>query len=457
MLYLGITGTKSKQHGGIQLMAPQRLLVVEDDPGVRTTIVTCLELEGYTVDAASSTKEAIDRLSASSYPIVISDIYIDDRTGLDVLEAARRKDPACSVILMTARGTMETVMAATRGGAFDYIAKPFDLGRIVETVKRAEAAHGELEDEAEPEEMPESAMIGSSRGIVEIYKMVSQVAPTDATVLIEGETGTGKELIARMVHRFSARASQAFVPVDCASIAPSLLESELFGHTKGAFTGADKDRIGVFEAANKGTTFLDEIGEIEFNFQLKLLRFLQEREVRPVGASRSKAVDVRIVAATNKDLQKLVDEGKFRQDLWFRLNVIRLVLPPLRERRGDVPLLARFFAGKYNARYGRETKLTESGLKALEEHGGPGNVRQLQHMIERLTILTPNERIDGESVRDALAAMEPRDHSVETLADAESEQIRRVLAATGGNKSRASQILGIERKTLYRKLERMKL
>jgi len=437
-------------------MPQSRLLVVEDDPGVRTTIVTCLELEGYAVDAASSTKEAIDRLSTNAYPIVISDIYIDDRTGLDVLEAARRKDPDCSVILMTARGTMETVMAATRGGAFDYIAKPFELDRMIETVRRAEASHGELEDEAEPEELPETDMIGSSRGMVEIYKTVSQAAPTDATVLIEGETGTGKELIARMVHRHSTRASQAFVPVDCASIAPSLLESELFGAMRGAFTGADKDRVGVFEAAHKGTVFLDEIGEIELNFQLKLLRFLQEREVRPVGASRSKVVDVRVVAATNRDLQKMVDEGKFRQDLWFRVNVIRVVLPPLRERRGDVPLLARFFAGKYNARYNRDTKLTDSGIKALEEHTWPGNVRQMQHLIERLTILAPNERIDGEAVRDALAAMEPRDHSVETLADAESEQIRKVLAATGGNKSRASQILGIERKTLYRKLERMK-
>src|SRR4051812_12019032 len=278
-------------------MAQQRLLVVEDDPGVRTTIVTCLELEGYEVDAASSTREAIERLAAASYPIVISDIYIDERTGLDVLEAARRKDPGCSVILMTARGTMETVMAATRGGAFDYIAKPFDLDRMIETVKRAEASRGEQEDEIEPEELPESQMIGSSRGMVEIYKMVSQVAPTDATVLIEGETGTGKELIARMVHRFSDRASQAFVAVDCASIAPTLLESELFGAMRGAFTGADKDRVGVFEAANKGTVFLDEIGEIELNFQLKMLRFLQEREVRAVGASRSKTVDVRVVAA----------------------------------------------------------------------------------------------------------------------------------------------------------------
>jgi DNA-binding NtrC family response regulator len=438
-------------------MPQPRLLVVEDDPGVRTTIVTCLEMEGYEVDAASSTKEAIERLGAASYPIVISDIYIDERTGLDVLEAARRKDPGCSVILMTARGTMETVMAATRGGAFDYIAKPFDLDRIIETVKRAEAAHGDLEEEADAGDLPDSQWIGSSRGMVEIYKMISQVAPTDATVLIEGETGTGKELVAKMIHRFSLRAAQAFVPVDCASIAPTLLESELFGAMRGAFTGADKDRVGVFEAANKGTVFLDEIGEIELNFQLKMLRFLQEREVRAVGASRSKAVDVRVVAATNRDLQKMVEEGKFRQDLWFRLNVIRMSLPPLRERRGDVPLLARFFVNRYNGLYTREAKLTDTGLKALEEHTWPGNVRQLQHLIERLTILAPNERIDGEAVRDALAVMDPRDHSVETLADAETEQIRKVLAATGGNKSRAAQILGIERKTLYRKLERMKL
>src|SRR5215467_6502701 len=315
----------------------ERLLIVEDDTGIRDTMATFLEMEGYAVDAVSSTGEALERISEESYPIVISDIYIDERTGLDVLEAARRKDPGCSVILMTARGTMETVMAATRGGAFDYIAKPFDLERMVETVKRAEASHGDLEDEAEPEELPESEMIGSSRGMVELYKMVSQVAPTDATVLIEGETGTGKELIARMIHRFSPRAAQAFVPVDCASIAPSLLESELFGAMRGAFTGADRDRIGVFEAAHKGTVFLDEIGEIEFGFQLKLLRFMQEREIRPVGASRSKAVDVRVVAATNRDLQKMVDEGKFRSDLWFRINVIRMTLPPLRERRGDVP------------------------------------------------------------------------------------------------------------------------
>ena len=434
----------------------ERLLVVEDDAGVRTTIVNFLELEGYAVDTASSTDEALERLKQQAYQIVISDIYIDARTGLDVLEAARRKDPSCSVILMTARGTMETVMAATRGGAFDYIAKPFDLDRMLETVKRAEASRHQETDEVEAEELPETDMIGSSTGMVEIYKTVSRVAPTDATVLIEGETGTGKELVARMIHRNSPRHAQAFVPVDCASIAPTLLESELFGALKGAYTGADRDRMGVFEAAHHGTAFLDEIGDIEPSFQLKLLRFLQEREIRPLGSSKSKPVDVRVIAATNRSLQKMVEEGKFREDLWFRVNVVRITIPPLRERHGDVPLLARFFVNKYNLRYQRDVKLTESGVKAMEEHPWPGNVRQLQHLIERLTILAPNDRIDGESVNDALEAMDGHDAPVETLADAEAEQIHRVLAATGGNKSRAAQILGIERKTLYRKLERMK-
>jgi DNA-binding NtrC family response regulator len=436
----------------------QRLLVVEDDAAVRTTVVTFLELEGYSVDAVSSTGEALARLSENSYPIVISDIYIDDRTGLDVLDAARNKDPECSVILMTARGTMETVMAATRGGAFDYVAKPFEIDRMLDTIKRAEAAREDKdkEKEAGPEDLPESDMIGSSPAMVEIYKTASLVAPTDATVMIEGETGTGKELVARMIHRFSARSNQPFVPVDCASIAPTLLESELFGALKGAYTGADRDRVGVIESAHRGTVLLDEIGDIELNFQFKLLRFLQEREIRPVGAARGRQVDVRVIAATNRDMQKLVDEGKFREDLWFRLNVVRIPIPPLRERRGDVPLLARFFLNKYNARYNHATRLMESGLKALQEYTWPGNVRQLQHLMERLSILAPGARIDAEAVERALAAMEAREEPVETLAEAEEDQIRKVLAATGGNKSRAAQILGIERKTLYRKLERIK-
>ncbi len=435
----------------------ESILLVEDDAAVRTTIVTFLELEGFDVNAVSNTRDAIARLGERGYPLVISDIYVDDRTGIDVLMAAKKQDPNCSVILMTARGTMETVMDATRYGAFDYLAKPFELDTLLEAVRRALDARVSGDEEVEAEELPESEMIGSSPGMVEIYKTVSRVAPTDATVVIEGETGTGKELIARMIHRFSNRAAHPFVPVDCSAIPAALLESELFGAVKGAYTGADRDRVGVFEAANRGTVFLDEIGDIDPAFQVKLLRFLQEREIRPVGASREKKVDVRVVAATNRDLQKMVDEGKFRQDLWFRLNVVRVRLPPLREHRTDVPLLAQYFLSKYNARYNRDVKLMESGLKQLKDFTWPGNVRQLQHLIERLTILAPADRIDAEAVQDAISAMEPGAAAGETLAETEADQIRRVLAATGGNKSRAAQMLGIERKTLYRKLERMKL
>ena len=437
----------------------QRLLVVEDDNSVRDTITTFLELEGYRVDAVSSTREALDRLRNDAYPIVISDIYLDERTGLDILATARQNNPKCAVILMTGRGTMETVMRATQGGAFDYIAKPFELDRMLDTVKRAEATFGEQEQEKESEidDLPASEMIGSSSRMVEIYKTISLVAPTNATVLIEGETGTGKEMIARMIHNNSPRANQPFVPVDCGSIAPSLIESELFGAMKGAYTGADRDRMGVFEAANNGTTFLDEIGDLELGFQLNLLRFLQEKEIRPLGSARGKKVDVRVIAATNRDLQKMVDTGKFREDLWYRLNVVRILLPPLVERRGDVPLLAHYFLNRYNERYSQRTKLTESGLRVLENYSWPGNVRQLQHMMERLTILAPQNRIDEAAVREAIELTEPRDSASETLADTEADQIRRVLSATGGNKSRAAKILGIERKTLYRKLERMGL
>jgi DNA-binding NtrC family response regulator len=433
-----------------------KLLLVEDDPALQFTIQTALEAKGYLVDAVSTTGDALERLNAGeAYPVVVSDIYVDERTGLDVLEAARLRDPRCAVILMTGRGTMETVMAATRGGVFDYIAKPFDLDVLTDAIERAEAALGDDGGEAEREDMPETEMIGNTAAMVDIYKVIARVAPTDATVIVEGETGTGKEVVARMIWRNSLRAGQPFSAVDCGAIAPSLLESDLFGAVRGAYTGADRDRVGVFEAANRGTVFLDEIGDIDANFQLALLRFLENHEIRPVGASKPKDVDVRVIAATNRDLQGMVEEKKFREDLWYRLNTVRISIPPLRERRSDIPLLARFFSNKYNARYEREVKLMDTGVRALQDYTWPGNVRQLQHVIERLVILS--ERIDGENVLNALTAMESRDRPVETLADAAEDQIRKVLAATGGNKSKAAQVLGIERKTLYRRLERMGL
>ncbi|MBS1832805.1 MAG: sigma-54-dependent Fis family transcriptional regulator [Acidobacteria bacterium] len=436
------------------------ILVVEDDDSLRAMIAEILALEGFQVDTAASTSAARDKLSQRSYPIVVSDIYLDERTGLDVLRDVKAASPDSAVILMSGRGSMETVMAATRGGAFDYLAKPFEtIDDLISVVKRAAASKtNEANDgEVDIDDVPETEMIGVSPKMISIYKQISLAAPTDATILIEGETGTGKELIARMVHRMSGRATQAFVPVDCGAIAPSLLESELFGTLKGAYTGADRDRSGVFESADKGTVFLDEIGDIEHGFQLKLLRFLQEREIRPLGSARARKVDVRVVAATNKDVPKLVEEGKFREDLWFRLNVVRIQVPPLCERAQDIPLLADYFVKKYNARYSQKTKLLESGVKAMQVYSWPGNVRQLQHMMERLSILAPQQRIDSQAVKDAIETMDSRQDSSETLADTESEQIRRVLAACNNNKSRAAKVLGIERKTLYRKLERMGL
>jgi len=328
-------------------------------------------------------------------------------------------------------------------------------------IHRAEASLAPVDDtddeEVEIEDLPPTEMVASSPKMVEIYKLLSRIAPTDVTVLIEGETGTGKELIARMLHRYSPRAERPFIAVDCGAIAPTLIESELFGAVRGAYTGAERDRVGYFEAAHYGTVFLDEIGEIDLPFQLKLLRFLQEREVRPVGSTKARQVDVRVIAATNKDLSKQVQDGKFREDLWYRLATVPIKVPPLRERHGDIPLLAQFFVERANARFGADAKLTESGVRALAEYTWPGNVRQIQHLIERLAILSAGGRIDEAAVRGAIHSMQPGESGTETLADTEAEQIKKVLAAAGGNKSRAAKILGIERKTLYRKLERMGL
>jgi DNA-binding NtrC family response regulator len=434
-----------------------RLLLVEDDASVRATLSTFLELEGFAVEVAPSSESAFRKLAAESFPLVLSDIYLDSRTGLDILEEAKRRNPNCIVVLMTGRGSMETVVAATRGGAFDYVAKPFELDDILNVLRRAVAARETDDAIVEEDDLPESEMIGSSAPMVEIYKTLSRVAPTDSTVLIEGETGTGKEVVARMIHRNSPRASMPFEAVDCGAVASSLLESELFGALRGSYTGADRDRTGLLESANRGTVFLDEVGDIEPGFQLKLLRFLQEREVRPLGANKSRKVDVRVIAASNKVLGGLVKDGRFREDLYFRLNVVRIVLPPLRDRRGDVALLAHFFLNKYNERYATETRFHPSAMPVLESCAWPGNVRQLQHLIERLTILAEDKRIRAEDVQRALQQPTEPNGASESLADKETEQIRRVLQVTAGNKAKAARILGIERKTLYRKLSKMGL
>ncbi len=440
----------------------EQILLVEDDPSVRTTISTFLEMEGFAIEAVSNTRDAIQRLSENGYPLVISDIYIDDRTGIDVLMAARKQDPNCSVILMTARGTMETVMAATRNGAFDYLAKPFELDTLLEAVRRAIASREPAEDEAEPEEIPESEMIGSSAGMVEIYKTVSRVAPTDATVLIEGETGTGKEVVASAIHYQGRRRDKLFVAQNCAAMPENLLESELFGHKRGAFTGADQDKKGLFDIADGGTLFLDEIGEMSIGLQAKLLRVLQESEIRPVGATASKKIDVRIIAATNRSLEKEVEKNTFRQDLFYRLRVFPLRLPPLRERRDDIPLLADHFLRKYTAEMNKPVAgVTPDAMAQLSSYSWPGNIRELENEVQRLVIQCDAE---GFITPDLLAPMVRKVEGLVgriapkkgTLKDMIEEVERWLLTEAlrdhNGNKTKTAETLGITREGLHKKL-----
>jgi DNA-binding NtrC family response regulator len=435
------------------------VLVVEDDPAFAKTMVALLEAEGYSVEEAGSTSTALERLAARAFPVVISDIYLDERTGLDVLQRARALEPRCAVILITGKGSLDTVLEATRAGAFDYLAKPFPLSRLAETVRNAAEAWRETEVETyiDPDR-PSLRLVGSSPAMVEIYKFISRVADADSTVLLEGETGTGKEQVARMIHESGSRGSKRFVVVDCGALPATLLEAELFGALRGAYTGAERDRAGLLESAEGGTVFLDEIGEMDLPFQQRLLRFLQEREVRPLGSSTPRKVDVRVVAATNRDLRKLVSEAKFREDLWYRLQVTSLRLAPLRERREDIPLLAEHFLEVLRQRSGRSIRLTKEALEAAMRHSWPGNVRQLQNVLERLAILSATPIISEQMFADALGALDPgaKQRGTDNLSSREEDHIRQVLEATHGNKTRAAEILGIERKTLYRKLERMR-
>jgi DNA-binding NtrC family response regulator len=446
------------------------VLVVEDDPAFSITLQTLLESEGYPVEVCTSSGEALELLARRSFPIVVSDIYIDERTGLDILRRARAVEPRCSVILITGKGSLDTVLEATRAGAFDYLAKPFPLDRLARAVANAASAWGEsLVPPGEPGRAAAADLVGNSAAMVEVYKFISRVADADSTVLLQGETGTGKERVARMIHDSGARCAGRFVVVDCGAMTGSLLEAELFGSLRGAYTGADRDRTGLLESADGGTVFLDEIGEMEFAFQQRLLRFLQEREVRPLGASAARKVDVRVVAASNRDLRQMVAEKKFREDLWYRLQVACLTLSPLRQRQEDIPLLVEHFLEINRKRLGRTIRLSEDAMQAARRYSWPGNVRQLQNLLERLAILHPGRVVEAVTFSEALAALDPGPHreaswskasgearAGESLSGMEQEHIRRVLEATHGNKTRAAEILGIERKTLYRKLERMR-
>ena len=435
------------------------ILVVEDDPAVSQTVIALLEAEGYPVQAAQSSAEALEHLARNQYPIIISDIYLDERSGLDILRRARALNPGAAVILMTARGSLDTVLEATRAGAFDYIAKPFSLARLAQMVKSAELSIDQSPARQDGEDTATERLVGNSPAMIEAFKFISRVAAADSTAFLQGETGTGKELVARLIHESSPRRDHRLVVVDCGALPGALLETELFGALRGAYTGADRDRMGLLESADGGSVFLDEIGEIDLSFQLRLLRFLQEREVRPVGSTASRKVDARVIAASNRDLRRLVAEKKFREDLWYRLQVSSFRLPPLRERAQDLELLIEHFLEVSGRRFGRGLRLSDEAMRRAASYAWPGNVRQLQNVLERLAILHPGTVVSDDAFAEAIFALDPSekpDAEDGSLAAAEDDHIRKVLAATHGNKTRAAELLGIERKTLYRKLERMR-
>jgi len=444
-----------------------KILVVDDETAILDTLKILLKREGYAVTTASTGKEAMVRLEEDPPDMVLTDIRMPGLTGLDVLNRAREVDPEAVVILMTAQASLQTAMEAVNAGAYHYLQKPFAnedllglLRRAAETraLKRENTA---LKKEIRKRERKEGRRpVGKARTFTDVLELAETVAPTDSTVLLSGESGTGKEVVARYVHELSGRSEGAFLSINCGALPESLLESELFGHVKGAFTGAVKDKKGLLEAATGGTLFLDEVGEMTPATQVKLLRALQEREVIPVGSTEAVAVDARIIAATNRELEEEIRKGEFRSDLYYRLNVIALHLPPLRDRKEDVPLLVDFFLRRLSEAEGRERTIQEEALEALKEYDWPGNVRELENALERAAVVARGGAIGVEHlpgrVREAPPARVVSDGPAEnpTMELVERAYIAWVLQAEDGNKTRAAEVLGIDPSTLYRKLNR---
>jgi two-component system response regulator AtoC len=453
-------------------VSASRVLVAEDDRVARDLLCEILRGEGYEVEAVDDGAGAIERAQSGEgrYDLVVSDVRMERSGGFDVLEAFTKKAPGTPVILITAFGDVSGAMDAIQRGAYDYVSKPFNIEELRLTVGRAlerrrlVAEQKTLPSEAKPALQD---IVGKSPVMLDVYKLVARVAGSTATVLVEGESGTGKELVARAIHTHSPRVSAPFLPVNCTALTESLLESELFGHARGAFTGAIATKRGLFEAANGGTLFLDEIGDMGPKMQAQLLRTLQDGEVRPVGGSESIRVDVRLVCATNKDLDEEVKSGRFREDLFFRINVVTVHLPPLRERRDDIPSLVAHFLNKLSRRERREAAgLSPEALKLLVAYDWPGNVRELENAVERAVavakgVILPSDlppEVSGRVTTPTPAAAGPPVEAIiadrPTLGELERRYIQLVLGESGGNKKKAAEKLGIDRRTLYRALER---
>ncbi|HWB84419.1 MAG TPA: sigma-54 dependent transcriptional regulator [Bryobacteraceae bacterium] len=440
-------------------MNKPRILVIDDEESITGTVASFLRAKGYDVIAINDGEDALDAVAEGTFGIIISDIYIDRVTGLDVLQRSRSGSKKSAVILMTARGSVRTTVEAEMGGAFDYLAKPFEMRNLLSVVERAEAYLSSDEPDAVETAEPEAFgnIVGFSPPMVEVYKRIARSAKSDETVLIVGETGVGKELVARAIHEHSARARAPFLPVDSGAVTGTLWESEIFGAIRGAYTGADRDRQGVVDSARGGSVFFDEIGEIPLDFQPKLLRFLQEREYRPLGSGVPKKADVRIIAATNRSLETMVRENRFREDLFYRLNILRIDVPPLRERRSDIPFLVKRFLSEATEAARKRLWLAPAAERLLNEYAWPGNVRQLRNTIQRAVALGSPGPVTEEAIRPYLADLlqEDDEEPASDLSEVERRQILRVLREAGGNKTKAAEMLGIQRRTLYKKLARM--
>ena len=448
-----------------------RVLIVDDQRNMRTTTALVLRQAGYDVAEAESGEAALSRLLAEPFDVVLTDLKMAPLDGIAVLRGALEIAPTTQVIVMTGYGTVESAVAAMQQGAHDYLSKPFKEEELLVRVQRALEKRkllvdvGLFSDEFRRRYKLEE-LVGRSAPMRELLTKVVRIAPTEVTVLITGESGTGKELIARAIHANSRRAARPFVPVNCAAISESLLESELFGHVKGAFTGAVKLRRGLLEEAGGGTFFFDEISETTPAFQAKLLRVIQEHEIRRVGDNASIPVDVRVLAATNQDLRQAIADKRFREDLFYRLNVVPLVLPPLRDRREDVALLAQHFVDRFNQRNGTRRTLTQGALLKLTAHSFPGNVRELENVIEQAAALARADSIGADDVflerhGDPASAPGAPGGPVKTLAEqvdgAERDAIQRALARCGGSLEQVSRELDVSTTTLWRKMKRLGL
>lgn len=450
------------------------LLVVDDDPVTVNLLKEVLSKEGYEVTTALSGEEAIALGTENIFDMIITDVRMGEKDGIEVLRSFKKISPETTVVVITAFGSIENAIEAIREGAFDYISKPFKLEEIKLTVQRALEQRKLLQENkffrlamvgvAAARELPDAYqfknVIGRTPQMFHVYKTIAKVADSKSTVLLYGERGTGKELLARSIHYNSLRNDRPFIPIDCASLVETLMESELFGHVRGAFTGAHSTKRGLLEEADGGTLFLDEVSNLNLSMQTKLLRFLQEHEIKRVGGTESIKVDVRVIAATNQSLEPLVRSGKFREDLFDRLNVVSITLPPLRERKDDIPLLANHFLQRFSQENNKNiSHISPEASEILFQYSWPGNVRELEHTIERAVILSTHPIILPEDLPRKMfverkgTEVLPAEKSL-SLKEVEKRYVLKVLQETGGNKKKASEILGIDRTTLYRILEK---